>query len=68
MSRIDHQTLVDSLVRDSGGSIAPLERDRAIEAAVQRYSADLPREVVEDVMWSVTRTQRPGAGQLVKRG
>ena len=51
MSLLDHQTLVDSLVRDSGGSIAPLERDRAIGVAVARYSQDVRRGLSADVTW-----------------
>ncbi|HVL37309.1 MAG TPA: hypothetical protein VM489_16690 [Burkholderiales bacterium] len=45
----DYQTIVSELVRDDGGKISPAERDRAIAAAVMRYSKDRPRTKVEDV-------------------
>ena len=45
----DVQTLVIDLVRDDAGKIAVAERDRAIAAAVERYSKDRPREIAEDL-------------------
>jgi len=45
----DYQALVISLVRDDAGKVAPLDRDTAIASAVERYSADMPRETVEDI-------------------
>jgi hypothetical protein len=49
MSLADYQQLVDDLVRDKDQVISSGARDAAIEAAVQRYSVDAPRVVVEDV-------------------
>jgi hypothetical protein len=46
---IDYQTLVIELVRDDAAKIAVAERDRAIAAAVLRYSTDRPREKVQDL-------------------
>lgn len=45
----DVQTLVIDLVRDDAGKIITAERDRAITAAVERYSKDRPRETAEDL-------------------
>lgn len=47
----DYQTLVDSLVRDASGTLTSMDRDRAIELARLRISADAPRELVKDVTW-----------------
>ncbi|GAB4184219.1 MAG: hypothetical protein OHK0024_24370 [Thalassobaculales bacterium] len=49
MALADIQALVDNLVRDTSGTIASTERDRAIGLAVQRYSTDRPRLEVIDV-------------------
>lgn len=49
MSLQDTRDLVDDLVRDAGGRIAPGARDRAIGTAVVRYSIDRPREAIEEV-------------------
>jgi hypothetical protein len=49
VSRIDYQSLIVSLVRDEEEKITPDERDRALQLAVERYSKDRPREVVEDL-------------------
>ncbi|ATE60165.1 hypothetical protein [Thauera sinica] len=46
----DLETLTDDLVRDSLERVASESRDRAIRLALVRYSADRPREVVEDVI------------------
>lgn len=46
---IDYQTLVTELVRDDAGKVTVAERDRAIVAAVLRYSSDKPRTKVEDL-------------------
>lgn len=45
----DFQKLVDGLVRDTSGKIAPADRDDAIKEAVTRYGKDRPREIAEDV-------------------
>ena len=45
----DYQTLVIDLVRDDAGKIVTAERDRAITAAVERYSKDRPRQTAEDL-------------------
>lgn len=45
----DFQQIVTDLVRDDAGKIAAAERDRAIGAAVLRYSKDRPREKVDDL-------------------
>lgn len=46
---VDYQTLVTELVRDDAAKIAVAERDRAITAAVLRYSSDKPQTKVQDV-------------------
>ncbi|TAK54518.1 MAG: hypothetical protein EPO25_06865, partial [Gammaproteobacteria bacterium] len=46
----DYQTLATELVRDDAGRIQTAERDRAIQMAVQRYSKDIERLKVEDVV------------------
>jgi hypothetical protein len=46
---VDYQTLVTELVRDDAAKIAVAERDRAINAAVLRYSSDKPQTKVQDV-------------------
>lgn len=45
----DYQSLVDDLVRDDTGKIAPADRDEAVARAVARYGKDRPRTKVEDV-------------------
>lgn len=42
MALADYQQLVDDLVRDPSGTVSPEARDRAIEEARLRYSADFP--------------------------
>lgn len=49
--------LIDDLVRDAAQWVTPEQRERAIGLALARYSADRPREVVEDVA-------APGGGLL----
>lgn len=49
MALADHQDLVDKLVRDDTGKIATGDRDVAIGLAVERYSKDRPRILVEDL-------------------
>lgn len=44
------QTLIDDLVRNPAHHVTPAQRERAIELALVRYSADRPRTVVEDVV------------------
>lgn len=51
MALADYQSLVDSLVRDSSNTVSTVDRDRAIELARLRISADAPRELVKDVIW-----------------
>lgn len=51
MALADYQQLVDSLVRDASGTLTALDRDRAIELARLRYSADAERTLAEDVTW-----------------
>lgn len=51
MALADLQTLVDSLVRDQAAVLTPADRDRAIEWARLRYSADHGRVLAEDVTW-----------------
>lgn len=51
MALADFQQLVDDMVADQASVITPEVRDRAIEQARVRYSADCERELVEDVTW-----------------
>lgn len=44
------ETLIDDLVRDAAQWVSPEQRERAIELALVRYSADRPRTVAEDVV------------------
>lgn len=44
------ETLIDDLVRDAAQWVSTGQRTRAIELALARYSADRPREVIEDVV------------------
>lgn len=46
----DLRDLIDDLVRDAAQWVTPAQRERAIELALARYSADRPREVIEDVV------------------
>ncbi len=46
----DFHGLIDNLLRDREQVISAFARDAALNAAVQRYSLDRPREVVEDVV------------------
>lgn len=52
MALADYQQLVDSLVRDASGTLTPIDRDRAIELARLRYSADAERTLTQDVTWT----------------
>ena len=51
MALADFQQLVDDMVSDQAAVITDDVRDRALEQAVVRYSADCERELVEDVTW-----------------
>lgn len=51
MALADYQQLVDDMVRDQSGTVTIAHRDRAIEQARVRYSADCLRTVVADVTW-----------------
>lgn len=51
MALADYQQLVDSLVRDASGTLTAVDRDRAIELARLRYSADAERTLTVDVTW-----------------
>lgn len=54
MALVDFQQMVDDLVRDQSRTIVPAVRDRAIDQAVLRYSADRPRGLVLDTGWLVS--------------
>lgn len=54
MALADFQQLVDDMVADQDTVITPDVRDRAIEQARVRYSADCERVLVEDVTWAAT--------------
>lgn len=45
----DYETLVADLVRDDAARLSLAEKDRAIDAAVYRYSEDKPQTKVQDV-------------------
>lgn len=45
----DFTDLVDDLVRDAAQWVTSEQRERAIGLALARYSADRPREIVEDI-------------------
>ncbi len=51
MALADYQTLVSNLVSDQSGEITPVVRDQAISLAAARYSTDVPRTLVADVVW-----------------
>ncbi len=51
MSFADYQQLVDDLVRDNSTTINNAARDRAIEQARVRYSADALRTMLTDLVW-----------------
>lgn len=53
MALADFQQMVDDMVRDQSGTIVSAVRDRAIDQAVLRYSADRPRGLVLDTGWLV---------------
>lgn len=59
MSLADHQLLVAAMVRDPSSVISDADRDRAIELALQRYGADVPRRLVTDVTWPSTSVFGP---------
>ena len=46
----DLRDLIDDLVRNPAHQVTPAQRERAIELALARYSADRPRQVIEDVV------------------
>lgn len=52
MSRADYRLLVASLAPDASNVIGAEDRERAINIGLARYSADVPRELVEDVTWT----------------
>lgn len=54
MALADFQQLVDDMVADQDAVITSDVRDRAIEQARMRYSADCERVLVEDVTWAAT--------------
>lgn len=51
MALADFQQLVMDMVSDQAKAVTPDVRDRAIERARVRYSTDLPRTLVGDVLW-----------------
>lgn len=59
MALADFQTMVDSLVRDQSGTLSAADRDRSLEWARLRYSADCERSLVEDVAWLATGYTNP---------
>lgn len=61
----DFYGLVDDLIRDREQVIKPISRDRALDAAVQRFSTDKPRDVVEDVTVLATGYFLPMPSQWV---
>ena len=56
MSQIEHQDLIDRLVRDEEGRITSTDRNSAIALAVARYSKDRPRLKVEDLVGDGSQT------------
>lgn len=57
-----YQPLVTRLVRDDASRITEPDRDNAIDLAVERYSQDRPRTLVEDITSDGTRALAlPGA-------
>lgn len=53
MSLSYFQALLDDLARDQGEVLDAQARTRALEAARLQYSADQPRQLIEDVVWGV---------------
>ncbi len=51
MALADFQTLVTSMV-PADGRYSDVERDSALQLAVGRYSQDVPRQLVNDVIWT----------------
>ena len=51
MALADFQQMVDDMVRDQSRIVTPAVRDRAIEQARLRYSADCLRTMVTDLVW-----------------
>lgn len=51
MSRNDYRSLISTLVRDQAGTLSADDLDRALSLAVARYSADVERQRVADVVW-----------------
>lgn len=70
----DYQNLVDMMVRDETGTITGVDRDKAIQMAVIRYSTDRPRDIVENVVGdgsgflSYPPSWQGGISQLIKVG
>ena len=54
MALADFQQMVDDMVRDQGRIVTPAVRDRAIEQARLRYSADRLRTLAVDLVWPAT--------------
>ena len=59
MALADIQQLLQDFVPEMVDELKPEARDRAIEEARLRYSADLPRQLVEDVTWPATSVFGP---------
>jgi hypothetical protein len=61
----DYEQLVADLVRDDAAKLTLAEKDRAIAAAVYRYSEDRPQEKAQDLTPSDANTlPLPGAWEL----
>ncbi len=58
MALADFETLIASMVPADGAYGDP-ERDTALQIAVLRYSQDVPRTVVNDVLWAATGYEGP---------
>lgn len=52
MALSDYQALVSRLVRDESSAILDADRDQAIALAVLRYSQDVERLLIADVVWT----------------
>lgn len=59
---LDYEILVTDLTREDAGRITPLQREKAIAAAVERYSQDRPRDKVEDINGQGTQALALPAG------
>jgi len=49
MALIDHQSLVESMVRDDAAKLTNNDFVKAVNRSIARYSKDRPRAIVEDV-------------------